>query len=282
MPMILNTRLNKKANLTVVIFTMLVLVLCIYTLFALISSSNKANQKITEHNIPEKNLLDKKEVEYRLKELTEECIVKTYKTFVERGFYLDGPIQKIEDNIVYGNKNPQLKMEFEKYLHGCMTKESKKYLTQLDIEEKQIIKELLGRVISSSQSSTKFKDNIIKIEIKDFVISNTNKNKYKTNISVEIPLERMGLLPFERFDDIINCKKNLNCLTIQSKELFNINPEDYLDPETQDKYIIYDFRSRNEFLIDKIFTYIDFKFMALEERNPIQTNPGQGNLLITS
>lgn len=58
--------LNKKADLSVVVFVFLVALLCGFTLYSMAINKNKVEQRIVGFEIAEEMLLEKKDIEYRL------------------------------------------------------------------------------------------------------------------------------------------------------------------------------------------------------------------------
>jgi len=69
---------NKKADLSIVVFVFLVILLCSYVLFVLASNRTKMEKKIIGYDLAEGWLLEQKDLEYRLTKIGEECLIESF------------------------------------------------------------------------------------------------------------------------------------------------------------------------------------------------------------
>jgi hypothetical protein len=263
---------NKKADMTVLLLVILVLVVSSGTLFSFLSNSGKVEAKIYDVSFIEKVYAEKDLAEFYLIETGELAFVKIYKEFVEEDKYVENPQKENSRNQVrFGTLNPNLNEEFKESFIEAFKVEFEKY----DFEELYLntIKEIIatenfeiefdGEVLSMLITSSKF-SNILNDGKGDLITSlelgeplNDMEVDYSPVIFLKFDVGKIGLHSFEEFYTVKeNCKGEEN-VEVCFEELNNFNVE--ISENGDDVFV--DFVSKKDFLIEGDFQNINFGFV---------------------
>ena len=104
-----------------------------------------------------------------------------------------------------------------------------------------------------------------KIIQKDFVVKTEKKKDafYTTNLSVEINLEKIGLLNLNKITEVVNCKQNLSCITNLIKNTHRVEIEE-IEEKTYWKYKLISYK---KFLIENEFKNLEIVFLIPHEES---------------
>lgn len=189
---------KKKADLSVIAFVFLVLLVTGYSLFVIASHKTKVERQITGFEQTEEWLREKKDLEYRLLKLTEQCLIKSYREIVNQNLYMQQPVEITDPEgnplKIYTGENPHLQQNFSDKLKNCIFSKPEK------IKNRENIK-------------IDFQENQIIFSLENYpVYKQENQNKqFVTEIKTELRLLNYQLLPFENIKEIVNCNLNQEC-----------------------------------------------------------------------
>jgi hypothetical protein len=256
-------RMNKKADLSILLFVILALVLFGYTLFSIISHRGKAEARITDFDKIEEMILTKKDIEYRLTKLGEECFVITYENFTKEGKFLEEPLGRKNGIYVFTELKEDLENEYIEETRICMNKEGVAILRRWNNEhlnpEFQIKNPFLWTLYNIPIDLKIESSKSYKITFKDFEIAKEDKFNYKINLTTNINLGKIGLLSFQDIKEVTKCGEE-DCREKISKGLFEIEVEEIeIEEEIYNKY---HFTSKREFLLNNEFKKIEFEFLV--------------------
>ncbi len=237
--------MNKKADLTVVVFVLLVLLLCGFTIFSINSNKNKAKAIIGGFEKTEEWLLEEKDLEYRLTKLGEECIAASFGPQIN---YLEYTLWRLERS----GEN------FTKMVNECLKERSKNNREGVDSEKYPRIYGMYSRIFGEIDLETRSTKEYFLINLTNFPI---DSQKYNPEIVANISFNKIGLIHPERFGEIVGCKTE-ECIKKITKDLFEI---DFETEEIDEKeYIKYRLTSKKEFLIGSEFEKIQFEFLTIK------------------
>lgn len=245
--------MNKKADLSVIVFVLLTLFLCGTVLYSLNSNKNKVTQIISEYDISEKWLLEQKDLEYRLTKLSEGCIVES---FGASGVtYKDGAYSRwIEE---------RSEENFTAMIKKCIKEKAEISYNLLDksLMENRVKSGFLAKLKNTTDLKVESGSKRIDIFLKEFPISWLNKeNTYIIGLKANIILSRIGLIHPQEFKNIIECKEDKICIDLVTKGLFDVQTEEVKISDLD--YIRYEIKSKREFLFGNEFKKIDITFLV--------------------
>ena len=260
---------NKKANLDIVVFVIMVLIICVYALIQFTSYNEKLYFKITGYEKNEEILLEKKDLEYRLEKYFEECTIKSYAEMIKnKEFYEEKEVEGIF--FFYDLKNNTTAILNEKTTTCLKEIGGKDYASFFENYEK---KPFLG-VLLSKLKNKEFKTNLdeqnLEIIIEKFLLTKISDKemKYETNLSSNISFKKIGLLSFKEINEtLMLCKKDTTCIKEKTKNLFEVKLEEKSENKNNKKifYNIYKFSSLKEFYINEKFEKISFEIKVLDK-----------------
>lgn len=255
---------NKKANLDIVIFTIMVLVICTYALVKIASYREKFEYRIKGYNIVEDFQLEKKDLDYRLKKYLEECTTTFYFYVTKnKGFYEE---KEVEGGLFFDKIKENVNQNFLNGVKNCLRitarGENKNFLE----ENKYPYKKLLLKKLEEENFNLTVDEQDIKIEIKEIQFTSLDVTK-KDNLTAKISFKKIGLLPFEDINKTLQCKKDNNCIEEITKNLFKVKLEEKKETKNNKEisYLVYNFTSRREFYIQDEFKKINFEIKVLEK-----------------
>jgi hypothetical protein len=206
---------NKKADLSVIAFVLLVLMLCTYTLYAMAINRNKVSETTKGFENVEELLLEKKDLEYRLLKTTEECFIESYKEFVETGLILEPPLNILDGTTLFNEPNPNTKEDYIEKTKACLRKKGIENHKDLPQTNNDFFKDFLFLRLKNNQFELNKEH---KITLNNFQLTrNEESSKYLTTLNVKINLEKIGLIDFEKIKEAIECKKNEKCIESATK-----------------------------------------------------------------
>lgn len=261
---------RKRADMSVVVFVVLVLTLCIYTLYVIAANKTRVTENLIGYDSPEKMLLQQKELDYRLAKLGEECFISN----------INGPdIVYIDiDGWIADRSGERLQESMSK----CIKDIANEHNNFLKEEEKKDPSELYNHLVASDFSMLRLKDlrkfydtlienNIGVLHIGDYIVIivgdyslNEEEGKYNFGLSTQIDLERMGFFNPEKIKEV--CKyTNEEDAEKYSKGIFDVEIEEIKDDE--ENYYIYTLTTNKKFLIDGELRIIVLRFYVDHEGN---------------
>lgn len=264
---------NKKASLDIVIFVVMVLIICIYALVQIASYKNKFEFKLKGYENLEEIQLEKKDLEYRLEKYLEECVIMSYYSAKNDEIYEK---KEIEGLLFFSRIKENLNETLNQKIKICLKEKGEKdYLNFFEnYEKKPFLSVLLSR-LKDNKFETKIDRQNIKIFIEDFPLTKPSdkEKKYKYNMSLDINLKKVGLIPFEEIEKIISCKKDTQCVEEITKNLFNVRIEEKEETRNNKKilYLIYKFASLREFYIEEKFQNIKFEIKVFDRIEEISS-----------
>jgi hypothetical protein len=257
---------NKKADLSVIAFVLLVLLLCSYTLYAMAINRNKVTTTIEGFEQVEKILLEKKDIEYRLLKTTEECFIESYKEIIETKLILKPPLNTLGETTIFEELNSNIKENYIEKIKICLNKKGKENHRGLLVENSDFLKDVLFFKLRHNQFEI---TSAYRIIIKEFPFAtNIQNQKYSPNLNAEINLEKIGLIDFEKIKEAIECKKNKKCIESATKNLFEVQITEisFEEEDNKEHYLNHTFKSKKEFLINNEFKKIEFSFLTPYEK----------------
>ncbi len=239
---------NKRADFSVVIFVLLVLILSIYSLYVIISQENKAQQRLNGYGIAEELLLEKKDLEYRMTKLGEECMVSIFGPKMTYFDYEKWIEERSGENLA-------------SLVRKCLKEKSNSLAEDIDKERFLKVYGIYSRIGGEVNLKLEANQDDLLITLEDFRISKPNSpTTYEPDLTALIYLNRIGLIHPEKFKEMIECEDE-NDIEEISKNLFEI------DIEEGEGYKVYNFASKKEFLIENEFKKIEFAF-HVPKKNP--------------
>jgi hypothetical protein len=257
---------NKKADLSVVAFVLLVLLLCTYTLYSMTANRRKVSTTVSGFEQIEELLLEKKDIEYRLLKTTEECFIESYKELIEAKLILKPPLNTLGETIIFEELNSNIKENYIEKIKICLKKKGKENHRGLLIENSDFLKDVLFFKLRYNQFEI---TSAYRIIIKEFPFAtNIQNQKYSPNLNIEINLEKIGLIDFKKIEKAIECKKNEKCIESVIKGLFEvqITESSFGEEDNKEHYLNHTFKSKKEFLIGNEFKKIEFSFLTPYEK----------------
>jgi hypothetical protein len=253
---------NKKADLSVVAFVLLVLLLCTYTLYSMTANRRKVSTTVSGFEQIEELLLEKKDIEYRLLKTTEECFIESYKEFVETGLILEPPLIALGGTTIFEELNLNTKEDYLEKIKTCLNKKGQEKHRGLFAHDDDFFKDVLFSRLKNNQFTLSPE---YKITLNNFPLTRSEENlKYLTTLNAEINLEKIGLIDFKKIEEAIECKKNKECIDSITKSLFEVQIEkiSFGEEDNKEYYLNHTFKSKKEFLIGNEFKNIEFSFLT--------------------
>ncbi|GEM_PF-4809038 len=254
---------NKRANLDITIFIIMVFIICIYALANITAYKNKLELKLTSYTQVEKIQLEKKDLEYSLKKYLEECLIESYFEIIEKKEFYEGQdiggiffLNKIKED---ANENLINKTK------KCIKEKAKK---DYDIYITQIIRELQKEKFLEKLKKEKFELNneeeiSLKIEEIDF---SKEEVKYRKELKTKFVFREERLLNWNDINKTLFCE-NEECIKNLTKNLFFLDIEEKTESRNNKNitYKIYNFISLKEFYLNGEFKKISFEIKKLEK-----------------
>lgn len=263
-------KLNKKGSLDIVLFVMLVIFIVIYTTAQIISHKNKIDLRFEGYDIAEEFLLEKKDLEYRLYKIGEECLIRSYNNFLTQKKYLKQPIQERDRIPVFIGLNETLFEEFKEKIKECIKEKATNYYEFIKKGDDKN-KEKFYEKLKTENFDLTYSNNHINIQIKEFLFEKKNtKNNFLTNVSAHLNFEKIGLIDFSKLEEISKCEDE-DCAKKITKDLFDVKIERKVyREESSNKIIFYHYNkfnleSKRDFLINDEFKKTKFSFLVLKK-----------------
>lgn len=242
---------NKRGDIAITLFVILVLVICVYTLTLFNSVRGKISSNIEGINVPEELFLEKQDMEYRMYKLGEECIIDSFEEFSMLN-NLDILTSQVS------------KENYTKNILNCLKKKSLLIGKDMTSEEKLGPLEIYTRLSSGTDVSLYLDFEELTIKIAEFPIGQGENNfNYRPDIYTKINFYKIGLIPPERINEMLECDESediVKYIENISKHNFGkafeiVHPENK-DEKPKEKNII---SSQKEFLINNEFKKIRFE-----------------------
>lgn len=239
---------NKRADLSVLVFVFLVLFLCGYTLFVLLSSKTKVESRLFGYEISEKLLLEQKGLEYRMAKLGEECIILSFGPQATYYDHSEWILERSGEN-------------FTKIIRECIAEKSVTIRDSLDRNKFITTYGLYSRISAGINLMVDSNEESVFITLKNFPVSLTEDLViYKPDLISTISLNRLGLINPSEFGKIVECGQDENCRQLLTHDLFEVELESTIVGDQE--HTIYTFTSRKEFSIGNSFKKIIFYFFV--------------------
>ncbi len=249
---------NKRGDIAITLFVILVLVICVYTLTLFNSVRGKISSNIEGINVPEELFLEKQDMEYRMYKLGEECIINSFEEL------------SILNNITI--LTDQLSNEdYIKRIQNCLKKKSLLIEKDMTNEEKLGPLGIYTRLNSGANISLDLNSEELTIKIAEFPIGQGKNNlNYRPDIYTKINFYKIGLIPPEKINEMLECDESediVKCVENISKYNFGkafeiVHPENK-DEKPKERNIIL---SQKEFLINNEFKKIRFELPSKDLR----------------
>ncbi len=245
---------NKKGDMTVLLFVVLVLVMSSATLFSFINSSGKVEAQISDARFIENLYSDRDLAEFYLIGASEITIVKIYDGFVESDSYVGNPNYNSEHQVRFGVLNPGLNKEFR----DNFIEEFKTEFSRYDFEEDYL--KNLKEIIAVGSFDVVFDGEVLTMSINNWELNDFLNNinvTYSPRIYLKFDMMKMGLHGFEEIYDVKeSCKGDENVKSC-FEELVNFEVE--VAEKGEDIFV--EFTSKKDFLIGGEFRNINFGFV---------------------
>lgn len=236
---------NKRGDIAITLFVILVLVICVYTLTLFNANREKISLNIKGINHPEELFLEKQDMEYRMYKLGEECIIDSFEELSNLNS-LDILISQVS------------KENYTRNILNCLKKKSLLIEKDMTNEEKLGPLGIYTRLNSGANVSLDLNSEELTIKIAEFPIGQGENNfNYRPDIYTKINFYKIGLISPERINEMLECDESediVKCIENISKHNFGkafeiVHPENK-DEELKERNIIL---SQKEFLINNEF-----------------------------
>jgi hypothetical protein len=252
--------MNKKGDLSVYLFVVLLVVDLSAILFIFHSSSVQANAMIVSPLNVEKVYSQEELAEFYIKDAGERAFVKTYKEFVsnEKYDYIEQPVEIVDGYSKFNRLDDKLEENFNKRFE-----ENFKELFLSYEFEKSFLNEVKGLI---NEDKFEFKDGVLSVN--GLILKSVFEDIeifYEPVLEVKLDNKRIGFASFEeiyRFKEkCADSEEIVVCYEDNEKMVygFDIQYEDFF---IDDYYLILYFESERDFFIDDGFEKIKFSFVV--------------------
>ena len=205
-------KMNKKADVSIVLLVFLTLFLCGAALFVFATSNERLENVFINPQVLDKLYFDEEQTIFSVQEAGHRALIKTYYDFIKENKYVKNPITKnidgfdyVEFNGVWPDIDNRFKLEFEKNFFSELEKYN---LEELGLKKEEFNINVMNKVINIRAEKIGKTLGEEKISVIHYY-----------NINVEINLANEGL---SSFNDIYNAKNkpecNLKDISINDKE----------------------------------------------------------------
>lgn len=250
---------NKKGDMTILLFVILVLLVTSATTFSFIMSSGKTEAKISNARFIE-TLYSKQDLaEFYLIQAGEIAIVKTYNSFVEEDNYINNPIYNSKEEVEFKELHSKLSENF----HDKFVENFKTGFDSYDFEDDYL--KNLKETINDGDFEITVDREALEIVIDSWGMNDSLNDiniTYTPEISLKFDLKKIGLHSFEEIYEIKErCKGDENIENCFS-DLINFDVS-VVEKEKSDgqKYFFMTCTTKKEFLIEDRFDSIRFSFV---------------------
>ncbi len=249
------SRKNKKGDMTVLLFVVLVLVMSSAALFSFVINSGKVEAKISDARFIENLYSDKDLAEFYLTGASESAIVKVYEEVVESDSYVGNANYNSEHQVRFEFINPELNNEFR----NDFIDEFKTEFSRYDFEEDYL--KNLKEIIAEGNFEVVFDGEVLTMLITtwkiDDAMNDINVTLYSPRVYLKFDMGKMGLHSFEEIYEVKEgCKGSENVRSC-FEELVNF--EVVVTEKDDDVFV--GLTSKKDFLIDEGFRNINFGFV---------------------
>ncbi|MEM4181897.1 MAG: hypothetical protein QXX68_01955 [Candidatus Pacearchaeota archaeon] len=255
---------NKKANLDIVIFTIMVLIICVYALVKIASYNEKFEFRLKGYDSIEEIQLEKKDMEYRLEKYLEECTYYSYYNLTKnKKFYEE---KEIEEILFFDKMKKDINESLNNATKNCLKIKAINEYNSFQNKNNYTYKKILIEKIKDLNFDLFLDDEKINIKLKEIEFKVPEITK-KDKLNAEIIFKKIGLLPFYDIHKTLECKKDMDCMNNITKNLFDVKVEEKKENKNNKTitYSIYNFTSIRDFYINEEFNKINFEIKILEE-----------------
>lgn len=245
-------KMNKKADMSIVLLVLLTSLAVGAALFSFITSGSVAKEVI-DPRVVESVYVQENNIEFYLNEIGERALVKTYSDFVKEGDYVSVPVKFNSGYPYFDNLRPDLNDLFIKKFKDNFKNEIRNYRFEEDY-----LKQLNSKEFDVVGSYNNFEVVFKNLEMKQsFGEENILGVYYKPEIKIQLGLSKIGLINFNELYEVkIECK-NIGCPL--KKSGFSITDGE-ISIGGKMKRII-SFESQKKFLMDSGYDFIKFGFI---------------------
>ena len=253
---------NKKADVSVVLFVLFTLVICVLAIYAFITSSNQMEFQISDFNRIEEVYLKFSSAKFYLNLAGKEAFFKTYKEVVNQELYVEQPVKKVNSNLKFENLNSNWKQEFNNKFKENFKLEFSSYSFNEDylINLRQLILDNEFEILEKKGGF-------------DIFISNLNLSSYSKTLNVTytpkfllgFDFNKEKLNSFEEIYEIKEiCKSQKGVEVCFNENLLNFNAELIEKEKTSgEKYFVVNLESKKSFLFESGFEKIKLSFVLV-------------------